>query len=64
MAGIQSELSKFHQSPSKQTNADQIAGAPRPGLCITEKWIRRRLNLQLNTLGKSCLAGHCTIIDY
>ncbi len=26
---------------------------PQPTLCITEKWVRERLNLQLDSLGKT-----------
>ena len=36
----------------QQRDQISLAGAPLPVLCITEEWIRERLNLNINSLGK------------
>lgn len=38
--------------------ADLLAGAPLPVLCITEEWIRERLNLKINSLGTTVIMLH------
>ena len=40
-----------------------MAGAPRPALCITEKWIRKRLDLQIDSLGEvwSIILDTCAV---
>lgn len=35
----------------QEQSIEQVAGAPRPAFCITERWIRERLNLQMSSLG-------------
>ena len=40
--------------PLEQVGPSEAAvSSQRPALCITEKWIRERLNLQLDSLGQS-----------